>query len=295
MLELLQLKYFQVVAHTEHLSQAAQQLNIAQPSLSLTIKRLENELGVSLFERNGRHIQLNAAGKAFLQHVNRILLELENAKLAVQTIQKEEFNTVKITLSNPRFLTNLISDFITTYPTIHLQQGIALKREIVMSLRKGEIDLGIAGPPIQDAEIESHLLMDEDIVLALPAHHPLIAREKVALHEIASEPFLTLANNEEYSDYVTKLCEGAGFTPKIRFEVDTQLLKEVIKLNQAVALLPISACRMGNLHYVQIADAAYTYPIGLSWHKNKMPTPAIEMLRNFIIDYYERNKVFYKL
>ncbi|ASS63420.1 HTH-type transcriptional regulator GltC [Bacillus velezensis] len=83
-MELLQLKYFQTVAYTEHISKAAEQLKIAQPSLSLTIKRLENELGTALFERKGRNIKLSSSGKILLKHVNRIFTEIENAQTEIQ-------------------------------------------------------------------------------------------------------------------------------------------------------------------------------------------------------------------
>src|SRR6478735_7393087 len=103
-MELLQLKYFQTVAYTEHISKAAAQLNIAQPSLSLTIKRLEDEMGTPLFHRKGRNIELNAAGEILLKHVNRIFVELENAKLAITEKEDELSRLIRISISNSRFL-----------------------------------------------------------------------------------------------------------------------------------------------------------------------------------------------
>lgn len=112
-MELLQLKYFQTVAYTEHISKAAEQLKIAQPSLSLTIKRLENELGTALFERKGRNIKLSSSGKILLKHVNRIFTEIENAQTEIQLEEHQMSDTIRISISNPRFLAGLMSEYIT--------------------------------------------------------------------------------------------------------------------------------------------------------------------------------------
>ena len=111
-MELLQLKYFQTVAYTEHISKAAEQLKIAQPSLSLTIKRLENELGTALFERKGRNIKLSSSGKILLKHVNRIFTEIENAQTEIQLEEHQMSDTIRISISNPRFLAGLMSEYI---------------------------------------------------------------------------------------------------------------------------------------------------------------------------------------
>lgn len=294
-MELLQLKYFQMVAYTEHISKAAQQLNIAQPSLSLTIKRLENELGTNLFHRKGRNIELSSSGKILLKHVNKIFTEIENARKEIHSHDQENARTIKISISNPRFLTGLISEYITQYPDTKIQQGIGVRSGILESLKKGEIDLGIAGPPIVDEEIESCVLVDEDIVLALPSNHRLTGKSDISLSEIANEPFISLANNEEYRGFTTILCERAGFTPINNFEVDSSLLTEIIKLDQGVSLLPISVCRKLDLNYVKIADIDPTYTVGLSWVKDCLLSPSVSEFRDFIISYFKDNYEIFKV
>lgn len=294
-MELLQLKYFQTVAYTEHISNAAKQLNIAQPSLSLTIKRLEDELGTTLFERKGRNIQLSSSGKILLKHVNRIFTEIENAQMEIQSEEHQISNTIKISISNPRFLTGLISGYINHFPESKIIQAIGIKSEIFTSIKKGDIDLGIAGHPIQDEEIESCVLVNEDIVLVLPSNHRLTGKTKISLSHVADESFITLANNVEYSDFTTLLCEKAGFIPNIAFEVDSNLLVEIIKLDQGVALLPISVCRTMGLNYIRVTDDSATYPVGLSWKRNKMLSSSVRNFRDFIISYYKENYEMFKV
>ncbi|MDR4997422.1 LysR family transcriptional regulator [Brevibacillus parabrevis] len=294
-MELLQLKYFQTVAYTEHISKAAEQLRIAQPSLSLTIKRLEDELGTSLFHRKGRHIELSPSGRILLKHVNKIFTAIEAAKMEIQSQTEQAARTIKISISNPRFLSGLISEYIACHPGAKIQQGIGSRSVIQTSLKKGELDLGIAGPPIADEEIESCVLVDEDIVLALPSGHKLAGQAAVALSQAANDPFIALANNEEYRSFTMALCERAGFVPAINFELDSGLLAEIVKLDQGVALLPVSVCRKLNLTYVKIADMDSTYTIGLSWLKDRHLPPAVIELRDFIISYFQQRYEAYKV
>ncbi|MGE7215399.1 LysR family transcriptional regulator [Priestia koreensis] len=293
-MELLQLKYFQTVAYTEHISKAATQLNIAQPSLSLTIKRLEDELQTNLFDRKGRNIQLSSSGKILLKHVNRIFTEIENAQMEIKAEEHQMLNSIKISISNSRFLTGLISGYINEFPHSKILQGIGIRDEIMTSLKKGEIDLGITGHPIEDDEIESHVLIDEDIVLVLPYGHRLTGKGDISLRYVSNEVFITLANNEEYSDFTTMLCEKAGFTPTIAFEVDSSLLVEIIKLDQGVALLPISVCKALGLNYIKIKDSAATYSVGLSWLKHKRLSSAVSAFRDFIVSYYHEHQHLFK-
>ncbi|MGG4129188.1 LysR family transcriptional regulator [Paenibacillus illinoisensis] len=288
-MELLQLKYFQTVAYTEHISKAAQQLNIAQPSLSLTIKRLEDELGTTLFDRKGRNIQLNSSGKILLKHVNRIFTEIENAQMEIQSEKHHISNIIRISITNPRFLTGLISEYINSNPQTQIHQGIGTKNEIITSLQKGDIDVGITGHPIQDEEIESCVLVNEDVVLVVPSHHPYAGKTNISLHLVANEPFISLADNVEYSNFTTMLCGKAGFVPNQAFELDSHTLLEIIKLDQGVALLPVSVCRKLGLHYIKIADDSAIYPISLSWTKQKSLSPSVQHFRDFISMYYELN------
>nr|WP_286141685.1 LysR family transcriptional regulator substrate-binding protein [Bacillus sp. AFS001701] len=164
------------------------------------------------------------------------------------------------------------------------------------SLKKGDIDLGIAGHPIQDEEIESCLLVNEDIVLVLPLNYRFTGKTEISLSQVANEPFITLANSEEKSGFKTLLCEKAGFIPpNIVFEVDSYLQVEVIKLDQGVVLLPISVCRTLGLNYIKVTDNSSTYLVGLSWIRHKLLSSSVRNFRDFIISYYKDNYEMFKI
>ena len=287
-MELLQLKYFQTVAYMEHISNAAKKLNIAQPSLSLMIKRLEDEMGTHLFDRKGRNIQLNESGKIMLKHVNTIFSEIENAKMEIQTRDKEAHKKIKISISNPRFLSGMLTTYFHENPDAYIQQSLNSRESISVLLKKGEIDLGIAGPPIEDEEIESCILMEEEVVLVIPENHDLANNPMIDLREVASESFIALAGYDEYKNTVNKLYQNAGFDPKVIFEVDYDLLIEMFQLHKCVGLIPITLCEKFNLHFIRISDLEAKFVVGLSWLKGKTLSAFAQDFKDFIISYYQK-------
>ncbi|SFC88903.1 regulatory helix-turn-helix protein, lysR family [Bacillus sp. OV322] len=126
-MELLQLKYFQTVARLEHMTHAAEELKIAQPSLSKTISRLEEDLGVPLFDRIGRQIKLNQYGKTFLTRVDRIFMELGEAKRELEYLSGLHLGMVQLAISIPSILPDLISSFLAQHKNIFFQQLVAGK------------------------------------------------------------------------------------------------------------------------------------------------------------------------
>lgn len=132
--------------------------------------------------------------------------------------------------------------------------------------------------------------------------HPCLFRFRLVLKKCKATRELPytrrpslLTNNEEYRGFTTSLCERAGFTPSNNFEVDSHLLAEIIKLDQGVALLPISACRTLGLHYVKITDIDPAYTVKLSWVKDRLLSPTVTGFRDFIISYFKENHRMYKV
>lgn len=288
-MELLQLKYFQTVAYMEHISKAAKKLNIAQPSLSLMIKRLEDEMGTRLFDRTGRNIQLNDSGRLLLKHVDTIFSEIENAKMEIQNRYNETHKKITISISNPRFLSGMLIEYFKENPDAYIQQSLGSKDSISVRLKKGEIDLGIAGPPIEDEAIESCVLMEEEIVLVVPQNHRLSDRTTIDLKEVASESFISLAGYEEYKSIINKLYKSAGFEPKVIFEVDYDLLIEMFQLHKCVGLIPITLCEKYHLNYVKISDSNSRFVVGLSWLKDKYLSSYAKDFKDFILAYYHKH------
>lgn len=137
-MELTQLRYFQVAAYYEHISRAAAELNISQPALSTMISRLERELGVSLFDHNGRSIVLNQNGKRFLKRVNHILMEVEDSKRELQDMADENDSSISLAVSSSQFLQG-IHAFMYQHPNYKWNQRVAENKEIMSCSSGGKL------------------------------------------------------------------------------------------------------------------------------------------------------------
>lgn len=126
-MDLLQLKYFQTVARTEHITKAAEELHISQPSLSKVIARLEDDLEVPLFDRKGRQIKLNNYGKTFLRRVNRMFTELEDGKHELSDMRGNENNKISFALNVMSLFPELLKEYLKKFPHTRFRQTLYLK------------------------------------------------------------------------------------------------------------------------------------------------------------------------
>ncbi|HBF39382.1 MAG TPA: LysR family transcriptional regulator [Firmicutes bacterium] len=239
-MDLLQLKYFQTVAKHEHITRAAEELHIAQPSLSKVITRLEEELGVSLFDRIGRQIKLNRFGKAFLQRVAKAFLELEDGKRELCDMQGNEKPVINLAFNNFYSFAKILTGYAKLYPQTSFRQTIGSTAKMRQQLLNGDIDFGIASPPIEGDSIESIPLFTEEVFLLVPHGHKFANCENIKLMEAAHEPFISLKEGFGLRDLTEGFCRQAGFTPNIAFESDIALnLIDLVNSNLGIALLPI--------------------------------------------------------
>src|SRR5699024_1136655 len=153
-MDLLQLKYFQTVARLEHISRAAEKLHIAQPYLSKVISRLEAELGVSLFDRKGRYIELNSLGKSFLKRVDTIFYELEESRRELTDMAGVDQGLISVAGTGLQFHRDLVVEFLKYYPDCKFRLIQATSREMVEKLDNTEIDFCFTSPPIVSNDIK---------------------------------------------------------------------------------------------------------------------------------------------
>ncbi|HEY1176897.1 MAG TPA: LysR family transcriptional regulator, partial [Phytomonospora sp.] len=147
-MDLLQLRYFRAVARKEHISRAAEELRVAQPSLSRTIARLEDELGVPLFDRKGRRIVLNRYGAAFLDRVERALRELDDGRRELAELAGFDAGDVAIASETLLSLTALLTGFVKAHPGVRVGLRQAAPAEMSRWLREGVVHVCMASQPL---------------------------------------------------------------------------------------------------------------------------------------------------
>jgi LysR family transcriptional regulator, transcription activator of glutamate synthase operon len=292
--EFLQLHYFQTVARLEHMTRAAEELGIAQPALSHMIARLEEELGVPLFDRVGRNIRLNHFGRAYLQHVERIFEELVQGKRELNDLAEGRQGQIELGMSvATHLLPDLLSAFLKNHSAIHFQLSqheVKTVANIAFQLTKGTCDLYISSPPLQQPGVTSVTLLTEDILLAVPSTHPLAKRSHIRLQEVADEAFISLKPGHSLRALTDSFCQLAGFRPRILFESDEpSTIRGLIRAEQGIAFVPAISWQgsVGSaVVHVPISEPKCQRMIGLSWNTDRSLSLAARLFRQFVIDYF---------
>ena len=186
-MELRHLRYFSVLAECEHFTRAAEKLFVTQSTLSHTIKQLEEELGMELFDRVGKRVSLNKDGSQFLNTVARTLHELDNGIVNLRqsaSMLKGELNVGTIHTFNVRLTPHCVSTFLTLNPTVRMRVIELPAHEAEAKLLAGELDVCISYPPRDPDLFWYETLFNEEMVLAVPPDHPFAARRRIRMVEL---------------------------------------------------------------------------------------------------------------
>ncbi|MCC7271810.1 MAG: LysR family transcriptional regulator [Alphaproteobacteria bacterium] len=254
--ELRHLRYFVAVAEEEHVTRAAERLNIQQPPLSQQIRALETELGVPLFRRKARGIALTEAGRLFLEDVRAILAQVDHAVAAVKRAARGEQGRLAVgfTSSAPfhPFLPAVLRRFRDAFPGVALAMEESGTAELVEALRSERIDVAFVRSPIAEgAGLDVLPLLEEEMLAALPAGHRLAAGKRAAaalpLAALASEPFILYRRSAGAGlyDAIIAACHGAGFNPQLVQEAPRILSTlNLVAAGLGVSIVPASLGRL---------------------------------------------------
>lgn len=245
-----QLRYFVTLADTLHFGRAAALLHISQPPLSRQIAALEEELGVTLFKRSSRQVELTVAGRHFHEQTVRIIEALDGAVRSTQATERGERGVLRIgfTMSAAwSVLPPLIKAYGDGAPEVDVQLNEVLPRELNDVLISGTVDVGIAFPWQRPAGLEYLAIHAEPLCAVLPANHRLARKTEVAVADLAGEPFITFpaATAPALHELVIGCCRENGFEPRIRLE--THLQQTIVNLvaeGLGVSLVPWSMSKM---------------------------------------------------
>lgn len=245
-MELRHLRYFVTVAEELHFGRAAARLFIAQPPLSQQIQQLERELGVALFTRTSRRVQLTPAGEAFLTEARQILGSVAHAADSARRAARGESGWLGIGFAASAtydLLPAVLHDFRAAYPEVALSLSELNAAEQAQALAGKSIHVGFARPFIPDPALLVGAVQREPFLAALPEAHPLTAYLSLPLAALADVPFISFPAlpTPSYAEVVRVACAGAGFTPQVVQEVrEMQTALSLVAVGFGVALLPAS-------------------------------------------------------
>jgi DNA-binding transcriptional LysR family regulator len=284
--ELRHLRYFVAVAEELHFGRAALRLRMAQPPLSQQIRKLETEIGVTLFQRTRRHVELTEAGRTLLGEARAILLHAERAAQAAQQSQRGPVARLAVAFvpwADLSILPAIIRAFGDRHPDVHLQVLELSAPDQILALREDRFQVGFLRPPVHDRNLAFERLVGERLVVAFPAGHRLGVWTCVPMSLLANEPYILLTRQRApvFHDLVTRYCRDSGFTLRARHEADhPQNVLSLVAAGLGISLVPESAVSVPRpgLHHRPLDPGGPPVELALAWRRGQQAP----VLRTFL-------------
>lgn len=287
--EIRHLRYFVAVADELHFGRAARRLGITQPPLSLQIRQLESSLGVAVFERTNRSVELTAAGRALLAEARKLIADFDRVAEVVARAARGETGTLRVAFVGS-FLTlpRIIRRFRQERPGVRLELRELSTAAQQAALRDGELDIGFLREPARDVELLRETMMKEKLLLAISKRHPLASRKRLRLEDVANEDFVLFPHDLTPGLHarVLAVCADAGVQPRIvqtSREIYTTI--SLVEAGIGVTIVPASAQQMPwpTIRYVPIRSSKAVTHIDAVWradNHSEVLTAFLEIARS---------------
>ncbi|WBY01507.1 LysR substrate-binding domain-containing protein [Ramlibacter tataouinensis] len=284
-MDLRQLRGFLAVAHEQSFTRAAQRLHMAQPPLSQRIRELEAELGVQLFERNTRRVALTAAGHVFFDGVRPLFAQLDQAVESCRRAARGETGQLRVGYTgrgSQLLLLRLVAAFRQRFPEVALDiaGGPLPSGALRLGLLQGTLDVALCFLPLEGEDLATRRFATTELVIALPASHPLAGCEDLRLERLQDEPFVGFPSNQGYHlrQAMDDECGRAGFDPRVVRETESsQVLLCLVAAGTGVSVVPreLEAKETVGVVFRSLDSHAHPLSHGLAWRtSNRNPALA---------------------
>lgn len=299
-MEVQQLKYFVAVAEHRNFSRAAEQMRVAQPSLSQQIQKLEAEMGQPLFDRLARGVRPTEAGRRLLTHAHRILADLTEARRCTDECGKGVKGSVSIGIIPtiaPYALRSVLDACRTEYAELKVEVLEDVTENLVRAVEDGEIDLALVSTCRNGSALHRQLIMEEPFLVALPETHRLAKRKRLSWENLPDEPLLMLHETHCLSRQIKRWCGTHGICPRAALPaVQLSTIVAMVAAGQGFSLLPKMAVaheRNRGCVFIPLGTSAPTREINFlrnpARYRSKAGTALAEIARNVLIAKRSRN------
>ena len=241
------LKYFVAVAELQHFGKAAARCCVSQPTLSMQLKKLEEELGAQLFERNNKQVMITPVGRAILLQARKILHEIELIKQVAQNAQDPMSGTFRLGIIptlGPYLLPQVLKDLQRRFPKLDLVIYENKTENILRECREGVLDAIVLALPIPVQGFVVENLFAEKFLVALPARHPLSGKKQISMDELKNEQLLLLEEGHCLRDQALEACRFSGAMEKSGFKATSlETLRHIVAADGGITILPEMSIR----------------------------------------------------
>ncbi|MFV9510051.1 LysR family transcriptional regulator [Tepidibacillus sp. LV47] len=277
-MELRVLEYALVLSQEKNFSKAAEKLHIAQPSLSQQIKKLEQEVGIQLFERRPGEIELTYAGKRFIDQAAKILDQVEQLKkemMDVANLKKGQLIIGSLPITGSYLLPLSLPLFQKQYPGIEVKLIEETTSNLEAITAKGQTDISLLSLPIQHPGVEGIPFLEEEILLVVPPSHPLANQKQVNLADFHQESFILLKKGQGFRQITEQLCMQFGFQPNVIFEsMNIETIQSLVSTGMGISFVPKMVSRSNRLQeaapvYLHLGNPPPTRTLVIGYKKDR--------------------------
>ena len=285
-----QLKHFVAVADHGHFTMAAKALHIAQPALSISIRKFEAQLGVELFRRQDRKVELTYEGKVLYEHAKRILQQFDDAKLAMDELIGLEKGEVRLgapSMMGSYFFPEIVMAFKSHYPNLKLTLIDAGTQSIRQMLLDGELDIGVINNADVPDDLETDHLLTSEMVAVVGRDHPLAERASLTFDEFFEHELVMFKPGYFHRDFIDAVCEQYRLSMKFSFETNLlPMILSIVKHEFAITAL----LELVTQHEKDVVGISFQQPVmldlALAWRKDgylsKADRTFIEFIKRYV-------------
>ena len=275
-MELRQLIAFKEVAAHASFTAAATHLHLTQSAVSQQIKALEDECGVTLFDRSGRLVRLTNAGQVLLSHVERIVAQVENARVEMAEMAggaRGRCRLAALPSVAAYILPKALATFQRRYPAVEVQLMESVQAQLLEWVQQGIVDFSIVALPVHDPHLQSTPLLHDEFVLVVPKDHAFADRRIVRLAELVTERFIFYPKGAGGREQFIEACRQAGFEPQVAFESeDRETMLGLVAAGVGITFLPriiAQHTRVDGPVTVDIVEPRLRREVGVVWRRNR--------------------------
>jgi DNA-binding transcriptional LysR family regulator len=290
-----QLKVFEQVARHGGVTRAAEALHLTPPAVSMQIRELEAQVGLSLFDREGRRLALSTAGEYFLVHAKRLLGALKDAENAMARLRRLEAGalTIGMVATAKYFVPRLLARFREEHPGVEVRLRVAANREELVALMEGaDIDLAIMGRPPREIAARAEPFAAHPLVFVAPPGHPLLALGHPPASALERFPFIARERGSGTRAAMDAFLAEHRVHPHVTMEMPSnETIKQAVMAGMGLSFLSLHTIglelRSGLLHVVDVEGT----PVMRTWNvvhlSSRVLSPAAEAFRYFVIEHGE--------
>lgn len=267
------LKYLIAVAEEKHFGRAAEKCFVSQPTLSMQLKKLEEELDFQLFERSNKSVYLTKGAQALVDQARKILVEADTLKIMAKQHNDPmavELKLAAIPTIAPYWLPKVLPKLKKEMPKLQLQIQEQQTDVLLANIRSGEIDIGLLALPMATDGLVTITLFEEDFLVAMPKQHALTAKKQISLDELEDQNLLLLADGHCLRDQALSVCHHTQTANKNYEGTSLETLRYTVAMGDGITLMPEMAMRESDdlLVYRPFVDPQPQRAIGLVWRKS---------------------------